>query len=406
MPINIVDLTEPVPRSPGFALWAHGFRPFFLLASLYAAGAIPAYLAWLTGFGHAPQRLPVVIWHAHEMLLGFAAAALAGFLLTAVPNWTGARPVVGPRLAVLVGLWLVGRLGMALIDVLPWQMAAAADLVFVPALGLAIASSLVGAGNRRNYIFVVLIGVITAANILVHLEAGGLLHEARRGMFLVLDTFLLMITVVSGRIVPAFTGNFLRQQRRDNRPIAPRPALDGLCIAAMATIGIADLALGDGAPVVGYACLAAAVLLALRLAFWRTSATVDTPILFILHAGALWLVIGLLLRGLSLAFDLLSSAAAVHVLTMGAVGTMVMGVMSRATLGHGGREMRAPPAMVMAYALLALAVIARLLGLIAWPGMASTLLIAAGTLWTAAFGLFAGVIAPIVLLPRIDGRPG
>jgi uncharacterized protein involved in response to NO len=406
MPTNIIDLTEPGPKSPGFAPLAYGFRPFFLLASLYAAGAIPAYLAWLTGFGQAPQRLPVITWHAHEMLFGFAAAALGGFLLTAVPSWTGARPIVGGRLAALVSLWLIGRLAMALIDVVPWQLAALADLAFLPALATAVAPALIGANNRRNYVFFVLVAVIAAANLLVHLESGGVLHQARRGLFLALDTFLLMITVISGRIVPAFTNAFLRQAGPGATGIAPRPLLDRLCVVSMATVVVTDLVLGDADAILGYGCLLAGVLLSFRLARWQTRATLGTPILFILHAGVIWLVLGLLARGLSLAFDVLPHTASLHVLTMGAIGTMIMGVMSRATLGHSGREMRAPPAMVMAYALLALSVVARAAGLVVGAALASPLLIVAGTLWTAAFGLFAGVIAPIVLLTRIDGRSG
>ncbi|MCW5748139.1 MAG: NnrS family protein [Alphaproteobacteria bacterium] len=406
MPNIIVDVAEPGPRPSGFAPLAHGFRPFFLAAALYAAGAIPAYLAWLSGFGHAPQHLSVIVWHVHEMLFGFAAAALAGFLLTAVPNWTGTRPIAGGRLGVLVLFWLLGRVAMALVDALPWGVVAVADLVFLPALAVAVAPALIGANNRRNYLFFVLIALLVAANGLVHWQAGGVLHEARRGLFLALDTFLLMITVISGRIVPAFTGTFLRQHRPQAAAIAPSPVLDRLCLAAMAVVALADLTLRESDDRVGYACLAAAALLGVRLGRWRTAATLGTPILLILHAGVLWLVLGLLARGLALSFGLVPPTAALHVLTMGAIGTMVMGVMSRATLGHGGRDMWAPPAMVMAYVLLAAAVFARVAGLILDPNLATHLLLAAGILWTAAFGLFAGVIAPIVLLPRADGRPG
>jgi uncharacterized protein involved in response to NO len=406
MRAGIVDIAEPGARPSEFAPLAYGFRPFFLLASLYAAGAIPAYLAWLTGFGEAPQRVPMFVWHAHEMLFGFAAAAMAGFLLTAVPNWTGARPIVGRRLAVLVLLWLAGRVAMALIDFLPWPLVAVADLAFIPALGLAVAPALIGSRNRRNYVFLGLVAVMTAANVLVHLDAGDIVHQARRGVFLALDAFLLMIGVVGGRIVPAFTANFLRQRVPGAAGIAPQPRLDIVCTMATSAIALADVTLGDAHPLTGIACLVAAAGLAARLVRWRTAATLGTPILLVLHVGIMWLILGLGLRGLALVPGLMPHTAALHVLTMGAVGTMVMGVMSRATLGHGGRDMRAPPAMVMAYALLALSVLARLVGATEAAAWSSPLLIAAGTLWTAAFGLFAGVIAPIVLLPRIDGRPG
>jgi uncharacterized protein involved in response to NO len=188
--------------------------------------------------------------------------------------------------------------------------------------------------------------------------------------------------------------------------IAPWPVLERLCIASMAVVALADLAFGDGHPVVGYACLCAAAVLAVRLARWRTASTIGTPILFILHVGVAWLVLGLAARGLALAAGSLPPIAALHILTMGAIGTMIMGVMSRAVLGHTGRAMKASPAMVVAYALLALAVMARLASVLLTGELASHLLICAGILWTAAFGLFAAVIAPMVLLPRADGRPG
>jgi uncharacterized protein involved in response to NO len=406
MHTNIIDLTEPQSRASVFAPLAYGFRPFFLLAALYAALAIPVYLAWLEGFGDAPQRMPVVVWHAHEMLFGFAVAALGGFLLTAVPNWTGAPAVAGKRLGVLVALWLLGRAAMCLMDALPWQVVAAADLVFLPALASTVAPALIKANNRRNYVFFVLIALLTAANALVHLDAGGVLDEGRRGLFLALDVLLLMITVVSGRIVPAFTGTFLRVRRPGSTGIAPWPTLERLCIASMAVVAAADLALGNEDPIVGYACLIAAALLAVRLARWRTASTIGTPILFILHGGVIWLVLGLAGRGLALTAGALPPIAAVHLLTMGAIGTMIMGVMSRAALGHTGRDMKAPPVMVIAYVLLGLAVAARLTGVLLAGDLASHLLICAGILWTAAFGLFAAALAPMVLLPRVDGRPG
>jgi uncharacterized protein involved in response to NO len=247
---------------------------------------------------------------------------------------------------------------------------------------------------------------LTVANALVHLEAGGVLDEGRRGLFLALDILLLMITVVSGRIVPAFTGTFLRVSRPGSSGIAPWPILDRLCMASMAVVAVADLALGDGDPIVGYACLCAAAVLAVRLARWQTVSTIGTPILFILHAGVIWLVLGLAARGFALAAGVLPPIAAVHILTMGAIGTMIMGVMSRAALGHTGRDMKASPVMVISYALLCLAVVARLAGVLPGGDLASHLLICAGILWTGAFGLFAAALAPIVLLPRVDGRPG
>jgi uncharacterized protein involved in response to NO len=304
-----------------------------------------------------------------------------------------------------VALWLLGRAAMLFIDILPWWLAAAVDLAFLPALGLSVAPALIATDNRRNYVFFVLLAVLTVANGLVHLDAGGVLDEARRGLYLALDVFLLMITVISGRIVPAFTNSFLLLRHPESGPIGSRPALDRLAIASMAVVALSELVLGDSGPVVGIACLVASVVLTVRFALWRTALTIGTPILLILHVGVAWLVLGLLARGLALMFGVLPPTAALHVLTIGAIGTMVMGVMSRATLGHTGRQMHAPPAMTIAYCLLGLAVLSRLAGLTMDAALATPFLVASGALWTAAFGLFAATIAPMVLSPRVDGGP-
>lgn len=407
MSLNIVERGEPERDWRGPAVLGDGFRAFFPLAALYAIVAIPAYLAVLAGQGMPFDRLPAISWHAHEMLYGYGAATLGGFLLTAVPNWTGAAPVRGGRLLALVLIWLAGRLALWLGNIVPPATAGVVDLLFLPALGAMVAPALLGARNRRNYMFFVLLGLMFAGNALIHGALADLLSPelGRRGEFLALDIFLMMIALIGGRILPAFTANYLRQQNA-GKEVAVRPWLDRATLASMAAIVLADLALGDRHPILGALCLVAAAVNLLRLSGWRGAATLKEMSLGVLHLGYAWLAAGLLLRGIDILWTPFVGAAALHALTIGAIGTMTMGVMTRAVLGHTGRPLRATPRLVAAYGLISLAAVLRVLG-----GAFSALDYAqvlglAGLCWVAAYVVFLSVIGPIALRPRADGKPG
>jgi uncharacterized protein involved in response to NO len=412
----VVDLLQPDQPARYPAVLAYGFRPMFFLAACQAALAVPVFLIFWLGLGFGFLDIAPNVWHAHEMLYGFGTAVLAGFLMTAVPNWTGMTPVRGWRLLALALLWFAGRLVFWSAALLPAEIVALVDLAFLPALALAVGPAIVGAGNRRNYMFFALLGALVAGNAAMHVgillvDLPLTLDIGRRGQFIALDIFALMIAVIGGRIVPAFTGNFLRaaatRERRLPPALAARPSIDRICIGLLAVSVLADVVLGDRHLAVGTLCLLAAVANGVRLWGWKGWSVRTEPILFVLHVGYAWLVFGLALRGLDVLSDFLVGAAGLHALTIGAIGTMTMAVMTRAALGHTGRPMKASVPLLLCFGLVSLAALARILG--ALPVMAKVaeeLLIASASAWTIAFALFAAILLPIVLRPRVDGLPG
>ena len=385
------------------ALFEFGFRPFFLLAALYAALTVPVWLLLMTGAIGLPTSLSAMQWHGHEMVFGFALAGITGFYLTAVPNWTGAAPVRGARLALLAALWLAGRIAMWCSAALPAPVVAAAELALLPVLAAFVLPALVAAKQPRNLIFLVIPLALETAILLVHLEPLELADDtAWTGLQLGIDLALLLITVIGGRIVPTFTANALKAHGETRLPRSA-PLLDRLAILAMLAVLVADLA--DRAPWIGFAALAAALLNAARLGGWRTIRTLDTPLLWVLHLGYGWLVAGLALKAAAGLTDLVPASAALHALTVGAVGTMMLAVMSRATLGHTGRPLVAHPVVVAAYGLVSLAALLRICAAVS-PAHYLPLIATSGVLWTLAFALFLSIYAPILVGPRIDGKPG
>lgn len=384
-------------RAP--ALFAFGFRPFFLLAGAYAALALPAWLALYLSGAAWPFAWPAGLWHAHEMLLGYASAALSGFLLTAVPGWQKTPPVTGARLAGLAGLWLAGRLAMWLAGVLPAVFVAAVDLAYLPALLAVGTPGLLSPRAKRNRIFVAVIAVLVTANALMHAAAAGLV-EGRLGAGLALDGFILLIAILGGRIVPAFTANALSAKGL-REAVKQRPALDRAALAGVAAVVIADAVAElrpEAAAFAGAIAAFAALANAARLAGWGWRRTLSAPILWILHLAYGWLVVGLGARALA-AFGVIPPLTAMHALAVGAIGSMTLAVMSRAALGHTGRPLVAPWPVAMAYGLVSVAAVARMIGGPAGLGIA-------GVAWTAAFVAFSVVFVPILTRPRPDGRPG
>ncbi|MBI3515388.1 MAG: NnrS family protein [Proteobacteria bacterium] len=394
---------DQVLTPPRVALFEFGFRPFFLLASLYAALAVPTWLLVMTGVVVLPTNLSAMQWHGHEMVFGFALAGITGFYLTAVPNWTGAPPVRGGRLMILVALWLAGRAAMWNSAALPASVVAAAELALLPVLAAFVLPALVAAKRPRNLIFLVIPLALETAILLVHLEPLGWADDsAWTGLQLGIDLALLLITVIGGRIVPTFTANALRARGEIRLPRTP-PLLDRLAILSMLAMLIADLT--ERAPWIGIAALAAALLNAVRLSGWCTPRTLDSPLLWVLHLGYGWLVAGLALKAAAGLTDLVPATAALHALTVGAVGTMMMAVMSRAALGHTGRPLVAHPVVVAAYGLVSLAALLRIAAAVS-PSLYLALVETSGALWTLAFVLFLSIYAPILVRPRIDGNPG
>jgi uncharacterized protein involved in response to NO len=402
---RLVSIEEP-QRSGAtrFALFDYGFRIFFFLAGLYAALGVALWLPVFVGLLALPLAVSLTLWHAHEMIYGFAAAGIAGFFLTAVPSWTATPARRGPALMALAAIWLLGRIAMLAMAWIPLWLAAILDLAFLPALAAAIAGPLWRAGAKRNLVLLGVLAALWVADLAMHAEFLGVAEGAGpRAARVGIDVLLLLITVIGGRIVPAFTTNALRAV---DPALAARsfPLLDRATIVAMALLAVSETATGLGILTGAIAC-AAAVLSAIRLGFWRGARTLGSPILWVLHLGYGWLVLGLALKGAAAFLEDVPETAALHALTAGAIATMLVAVMSRAALGHTGRPLRAHPATVSAYALLSLAAALRVAAPFL-PEVFVPLLEAATAAWTLAFLLFLAVYAPILTMPRADGKPG
>ncbi len=397
----------PVGPLAGIFL-GYGLRPFFLFAGIYATIVMSWWAAWLAfGAGNSlvPAALPAPMWHGHELLFGFAVAVIAGFLLTAVPSWSGTPILPRPRLVALVAVWLAGRAAVWLGGALPAILVAAVDIAFPLVLAVLVAGPIFTRSARRNAVFVVVLLVLAAANAMVHLEAMAVTGAtAGPGLLLAADAIVVLIVILGGRVIPAFTGAALR--RRDGEAgLRTSPALDVLAILSVVAVLAIDLAL-PGTEASGIAALIAAALQAARLAGWRGLACLDEPILWVLHLGYLWIVAGLLLKGLADIGWGADPTAALHALTAGAIGTMTMGVMSRAALGHTGRALEVSSATTAGYVLVSLGALARIVGPLALPDHYGAAMTAAALLWAGGFALFSVVHWPILTRPRVDGRPG
>lgn len=386
----------------GPAILSAGFRPFFLAAAIWAAVAIPLWLAAYSAGFTVPSRLPPLVWHVHEMVYGFAAATVAGFLLTAIPNWTGRMPLQGWPLAILVLLWAVGRLAVLFSGRLGAPAAAIADLAFPAAFLAVVAREILAGRNWRNLPMLAALSLLLAGNLLVHLGALGAADTALLGNRLGIATLLLLISLVGGRIIPSFTRNWLTK----TRPAVPAPAGEGPFDRAVLVVTAAALLAWAFAPDTAFSAVAAVVAgaaLAARLWRWQGRHTAGEPLLVILHIGYFWLALGLLLLGADRFLAFLPPSAALHALTVGAIGTMTLAVMTRATLGHTGRPLVAGPGTTTIYALITVAAVLRVVSPLAGAQM-EALLWVAGAAWTGAFGLFAVLYGRVVAGPRVQGR--
>jgi len=372
------------PADPArFALFDLGFRPFYLLAGAYAALAVPLWALEYAGVLPGPG----IVWHAQEMVFGYAFAVVAGFLLTAVRNWTGRPTPTGAALAALAALWLAAR-ALAFVSL---PLAAWTNALFALALAVALGRPLLAAGNRRNYFFLLIV---------LALGASGLVVQAwpQRGLAIGLDLVLFAIAVVAGRVVPQFTNNAIPEAHARRIAWLEKAAL-GALLALLAA---------DAAMRVEIAAVVAAIAAALhgaRLALWSPHRTRGRPIVWILHVSYAWVVIHLALRGLT-GFDLLPYALGTHALAVGAIGGMTLGMMTRTARGHTARPLAAGRAEVAAYVLVQLAAVARVLVPVALPSLISWATLAAAVFWCAAFVVFVLAYAPILSRPRLDGLPG
>lgn len=385
-------------------VFAYGFRPFFLLAGLFAAGSIAAWI-WLFPRGVTPMSsLVPQLWHGHEMIFGFIAAAIAGFLLTAVPNWTGEKGLAGRPLIVLTALWLAGRVAFAIGDALPIGMLIVGELSFMPGIMIAIAPSLIRSSNRNWPLLLVLFAFWCGDVVFAYAAVSGqsmLAGTALRGS---LGAVLILITIIGGRITPVFTGNALRARGAAVKIRSSR-SLEVVVMALTVAFVFADAAAPFG-KVTGVAAAAAALAHFVRLSGWHGLKSWREPIVWILHVGYIWLPIGLALKAIFVLAGASWAAHWQHALGAGAAATMIMAVMTRASLGHTGRPLRVSRLVVVAYAMLIASVLLRVLGASVLQLQYASAVTSAGALWILAFLLYSCVYVPILVRPRADGKPG
>ena len=383
-------------------LFAGGFRPFFASCALYAVvlmtGWIGVFILGWSVAGSQPAN-----WHAHEMIHGVVAAAIAGFLLTAVPKWTGTRPAHGAGLAILWLLWLAGRIGFWTTDTgtanPAGRIAEGVDLLFLPALSFAVAWPILKTGNRRNLLIVLVLGALFASNLMQ-----GFTTMAQTANILALDLVLLLMAIIGGRIGPAFTRNWLLRRGLDADSVQVHAGLDALALGLVAVLALTTL-FGASPPVIGTIALAAALAHLARLVEWQGWRAWRDPLVWVLHLGYAWLVIALLLRGIAGHTFALPGNAWIHALGVGAMGTLILGVMSRATLGHTGHELRLPAGGWLMFVLMTIAAVARTGNAIGWFDH-NVALTVAGLAWIGAFVIFLLLFLKPLLSPRIDGQPG
>ena len=387
-----------------FVVFAYGFRPFFLLAGLFAAGSIAAWI-WLFPRGATPMSsLVPQLWHGHEMIFGFIGAAIAGFLLTAVPNWTGETGLAGRPLIVLTALWLAGRVAFAIGDAVPIGVLMVAELSFMPAIIIALAPSIIRSSNRNWPLLLVLFAFWCGDVVFAYAAVSGqsvLAGTALRGS---LGAVLILITIIGGRITPAFTGNALRA-RGTAVKIRSSRLLEVAVIALTVGFVLADTTAPFG-KVTGIAAAAAALAHFVRLSGWHGLRSWRDPIVWILHAGYAWLPIGLALKALFVLAGASWAAHWQHALGAGAAAIMILAVMTRASLGHTGRPLRVSRLIVIAYAMLIASVFLRVFGVSVLQLQYASAITTASALWILAFLLYSCVYVPILIRPRADGKPG
>jgi len=391
---RITEIKRRAAEGP--TILQHSFRPFFMAAGIWATLAIPFWLLSYAGILVLPDEFDAPLWHQHEMLYGFAGASIAGFVLTAVPNWTGRLPVSGGRLAVLVAFWLAGRVGFLSAAWIGPLATAVLDLAFLTTLAAMIGRELVAGKNWRNLPVLLIVSFITLGNWLVHIEANGIAETAEIGIRLSTFVLALLVALIGGRIVPSFTRNWLVRNGADALP-ASMGRFDTIALVALVVFVIAKVVQPDYL-VTAHLAVLTGILHGVRLLRWKGWAVVGEPLMWVLHLGYAWLVVALILIGLTGLTDFLSPTSAIHALTAGAFGTMILAMMTRASLGHTGRELRASAGMTAIFVLITIAAVLR----VAAPELGDWAICLAGGAWTLGYGLFSVLFFPVFTQPRVQ----
>lgn len=400
--MSLLNIEEPeaaghhAPWQSDHPLWRLGFRPFYLLAAVFAALSVPLWIAqyygWLSVFPHVGLS-----WHMHEMVFGMVIAVVIGFLYTAGRNWTGLWTPRKTHLAALAALWLAGRIAML---TAPAGVAAAIDLLFLPFAAWPLYRVLQQSGNKRNLFLAGLLGLLTIANIVFH---GAVLGWIAVAPALPIQAAILIVvvieSVIGARVIPMFTAN----GAPGTKPIV-HPKRDKIALALMASASLAWV-FGLPAPAIAALASAAACAVLLRLAGWKPHRTLHVPLLWILHLSYGWIPIGFFLLALA-ALNVVSASAAFHALTVGSMAGLIIGMMTRTSLGHTGRPLASGRAELAMYVLIQAGAFARVWAAIDMGAMHNSALIASTVCWSIAFLLYVVVYGPYLVRPRLDGREG
>jgi uncharacterized protein involved in response to NO len=393
----LLNIEEPPRVEPrGFALFALGFRPFYFLASVFAALSIPLWAIQFAGILPHPY-LAGPVWHAHEMLFGFTLAVMVGFLFTAGRNWSNQPTPTGWKLAALAGLWIAARV----LILTPFAAAAAiANILFPLLAAIALAIPLYKGKSKRNYFFVGLLLLMAAAAAAIHLSQLGYIHApAWLGLRVALDVILVVIVVMAGRVVPMFTNNGVPGAAATRNARVDQVALGMvLVLLSLDILGLVRWPVTAVAAVAGVAH-------AWRWWLWQPWKTLRVPLVWVLHLAYAWIPVHLLLRALA-ELGWVNPSLAIHALTVGAAGGLIIGMMTRTAKGHTGRPLLADRHETTCYVLVALSAAVRVLVPLAVPAQAIHAVLGSAVLWSAGFGLHAVRYWPILSRPRIDGRPG
>ena len=387
---------RPLPH-PGWPLFRLGFRPFYLGAAAFAVLAIPYWVAGLQGLVALPSTVPPLLWHAHEMVFGFAVAVIVGFLLTAGKAWTGLATPRGTTLAAMAGLWLAARISAA---GAPYAVHALLDVLLLPWVAIVLVRVLVKAGNRRNLPMGAILVLLAAANLAFHAAVLGWLPiDPLRALHAGLALVVMIECVIAGRVIPAFTMSALPGTKLQVPTGLERATLAATALSLMAWV----LLPAHGVTATGFAL--AALLHAARWWHWQPWRTRGRPLLWVLHTAYAWLPVGFLLLAWAL-WQGGSASAGVHALAVGATAGLVIGMVTRTARGHTGRPLKASRLEVAGYLLVAMAAVARVFLPLLAPAQTSAWLVAAAAAWALAFALYLWRFAPWLLSRRLDGKDG
>ena len=398
MAIQIED-PENKTNKKSFALFALGFRPFFLFAAFSAFSLITLWLYELSGKLTISAYYTPTGWHAHEMLFGYTVAVIAGFLLTAAGNWTGMKMINGWRLTLLSIVFLLGRFA-PFIPELPYWLIAVLDLLFLPLVALLIALPVIKVKQWSNFIFIPLLLTMAAANLMVHLSALNIIDTSIvTGSRLMIYLVILLIVIMGGRVIPFFT------ERGVNGVTTKKWTwIERLSSLSVILIVIGEVFFSDNV-ITGYIAMFAAVINLIRVAGWYSNKIWRVPLVWILQVAYLWIVIGFVIKGWVI-FNINESLYAYHAFTVGGIGIMTLGMMARVSIGHTGREMVLNSWMVLAFILINIAAITRVIIPMLMPELYLFFIQFSGWLWVSAFIIFFIVYTPMWMKPRVDGREG